>query len=216
MRGSARKLTASIVLAVTLGACGTPEPVRELATRTAANTSQVGSQLKKLDAASENVALARATNVARLKDTVRDVRGRHTLDIALTKKSGDSRSLAQKDEIAQWIVEARAAAHGMTVQEFKARQGREPVDPFSADIEAIMAGLETLDTKATELSEVSKTLAELSKEDDLKARTQFLIEYVKTVRKEVEEKEAAAAKSAEAAKSTAKNASKEAGATAGK
>jgi hypothetical protein len=199
------------VIALSLSACSTPKPVRDLATRTAANSAQVAAQLKNLNTASENVAHARATNVALLMKTVRDIRERHSLDIALTKKSGDGSNLKLKEEIAAWIVEARAAAHAMTVEEFKAWQAKAPVDSFSADIKTILSSLESLDTKSQELTEVGKVLAELSKEEDLKARAQFLVGYAKQVYAEVEEKRKVAEESADAAKSTVENAAKEAG-----
>lgn len=215
MTGRARKVVLAAMVTAVLSACGTPQPVRDLATRTAANVTQVGSHLKSLDTASDNVAEARAANVARLKDTVRDVRGRHSLDIALIKKSGDASSLTLKNDIADWLIEARAAAHGMTVQEFRAQEEGEAIDPFAADIKAIMDSLENLDTKSAELREVGKMLAALSKEDDLEARVSFLAAYVKEVRREVEEKQAAAEESAAAAKSGARTASRKAGDTAG-
>ena len=215
MRGRRYIAALAAVLAAALSACSTPEPVRDLATRTAANVTQVGSHLQNLDTASDNVAEARATNVARLKDTVREVRGRHSLDIALIKKSGDASSLTLKNEIADWIIEARAAAHGMTVKEFEAQQEREAIDPFAADIKAIMDSLENLDTKSAELREVGKLLAELSKEDDLEARVHFLAAYVKEVRREVEEKQVAAEAAAATAKSGARTASRSAGEAAG-
>lgn len=216
MRTCALFAALAAMLALGLAACGTPEPVRELASRTAANTAQVGNQLNNLNAASQTVAEARATNVARLKSTVREVRERHSLDLALTKKSGDSSSISVKNELETWILEARAAAHAMTVDEFKAWQRTAPVDSFSADVKAIMDSLATLDTKSEQLKEVGKMLADLSEEDDLKARVQFLVAYVKEVHKEVEEKQAAAEEAAKKAKSAAMNAGDAAGSSAGK
>jgi hypothetical protein len=214
----ARALSAVLAAAVSLAvaACGTPEPVRDLATRTAANAGQVGNQLRDLNATSQSVADARATNLAQLKSTVRDVRGRHSLDIALIRQTGDANSLSLKDNIAKWIVEARAAAHNMTVSEFEAWQKTVPVDAFSADVKAIMNNLANLDTKAKELREVGKVLAELSKEDDPQARVQFLVAYVKEVRKEVDAKQAAAEAAARAAKSTSRDAGAKTGDAVGK
>ncbi len=201
------KTSTTLVLATfALAACGTPGPVRDLASRTAANVSQVSTHLKALSASTKGVASARARNVARLKATVREVRRRHTLDIALTKKAGDGGSLALKDEIVAWMTEARAAARGMTVAEFKKAPKVGSVDRVSDDIKEVMDSLESLDPKTKALVQVAKTLAALSKKDDLKARAKFLIGYVKEIRAEMDEKEKAADAAAKSAKSTAENA----------
>ena len=194
------------IATIALTACGTPGPVRDLASRTAANVSQVGTHLKTLSATTNGVAAARARNVARLKATVREVRRRHTLDIALTKKTGDSDSLTFKAELVEWMTEARAAARGMTVAEFKKAPKVGSVDLVSDDIKAVMDSLESLDPKTKALVQVAKTLAALSKKDDVKARARFLIGYVKEVRAAIDEREKAAAAAAKASKSTAENA----------
>lgn len=195
--------TVVAVVAVGLCACGTPEAVRELATKTAANVSLVGSSLDNVGSSAVEVAAARARNVARLKETIREVRGRHSLDIVLANTTGDAKAVASKDKIRAWMVEARSAARGMTVEEFKKAGENEAVDQYSADVEAIMAELETLDTKVKALQRVSKTLAKLSKKEDVAQQIKFLVKYAKTVRKELDEKEEAADKSAGSAKSKA-------------
>ena len=125
------------------------------------------------------------------------------LDIALTKKSGDTASLARKTELLDWMTEARAAARGMTVEEFKKAPKEGSVDLVSADIDAVMKSLQSLKPKIDALTQVGSTLAALSKKDDIKARATFLVGYVKQVRAEIDKKEKAAAAAAAAAKATA-------------
>ena len=203
MKRTLKVRSAAILVAFALSACATPEPVRDLANKTAANVTQVGSHLKALSATSESVARARARNVARLKATVREVRKRHTLDIALIKISGDTESITRVGEIMAWMTEARAAARGMTVAEFEEAPKEDAVDPVSADVKTVMVSLESLDSKTTALGQFGKTLAALSNRDDLKARAKFLIGYVQEVRAEVDNKREPAAAAAEAAKTTA-------------
>lgn len=206
MTQTLRNRSAVVLTTLALVACGTPEPVRDLATKTAANVTQVGTHLKTLGAAAEGVASARARNVARLKAEVREVRKRHTLDIALIKKTGDAQSLTLKREIIEWMTEARAAARGMTVEEFNAAPKKGSVDLVSADIKAVMDSLKSLDPKTKALGQVGKVLAALATEDDIKARAKFLFGYVKEVRAEIDKKEKAAAAAAKEAKSKAKKA----------
>ena len=209
-----RRCSAVVLAALALSACATPEPVRDLASKTAANVTQVGGHLKALGDTAESIARARARNVARLKATVGEVRSRHSLDIALIKKTGDAASLTKKNDILAWMTEARAAARGMTVEEFEKAQEEGAVDPVSAEVRKVMDSLESLDPKTQTLDQVGKTLAALSQKDDVKARARFLVGYVKEVRAGVDEKQKAAAEAAMAAKSTAENATNAAAAAA--
>jgi len=211
-RGNGMKATRLLLAAVAVGlaACETPEPVRKLASRTAANVSQVSTHLETLKTASNSVATARVRNAAQLKSSVNDVRKRHTLDIALIKKAGDTKGLQLKKDIEEWMLEARAIARGMTLDEFKKAPDARRVDLVGAELERVTAELESFDTKKKALNDVAKTLAALSKKDDPKARIRFLIGYVKEVRDEVKEKQDEAKKAAESATKNAETAGSDA------
>jgi hypothetical protein len=189
-----------------LNACGTPASVNDLATRTAANVSQVGTHLQNLSRTAEWIATARARNIANLKATVREVEKRHTLDIALIEQTGDRGLLTEKDRLAEWMTKARAAARGMTVAEFKNAPKSGSINQFSDDIKEVTNSLESLDAKTAALNQVAKKLAALSKKDDTEARARYLISYVKEIRTSIEEKREVAATAAEASKSAAETA----------
>ena len=88
-----RRVTRGLLLcaltAVGLAGCGTPEPVRELSEKTAANVIFVSEQLKQLERESREVAALRAANIARLHRVNEEFRAEYDFDRTLSEKVGD-------------------------------------------------------------------------------------------------------------------------------
>jgi len=176
------KLSAVVL---TLSACSTPQPVLELAEKTAINVSIVNSHLKNLAADNNNLSLARSQNIAHLKEAVREIQKRHALDMALTEKT-DPQSITKKQELATWLTQIRAAARNMTVQQFDNRSETQDVDPFSADVQDIMGSLQSYKPDSEKLAKTAEILATLSKEDSVSGRLKFMQAYIKEVKADID------------------------------
>lgn len=181
------------IIGIALVGCSTPERVRDLAEKTAANTSSVAIQLNELASDYRKIAELRARNVARLNARNREVRGRYDLDLALITEAGDSASTTRQRDLETWIKKVEGF--------FKSA-----ADAEDQEVKALLAAQTKLDTKSKELLKVAKALAKLAKEDDLKTRAAFLAGYIKEVAKEAKQKREASKKAATAAAKTSKKA----------
>ena len=163
----------SLIVFLALGACATPEPVLDLAEKTAANTAFVSVTLQGIAKQSRRIAELRAANIARLHAVNADLRSRHNLDVALTEKSGDSAASSLVSEIEAWskkVAEIQAAA----------------VVDESKFVQEVLASRAELEARSKELAAVGKLLADLAKKESFKDRVKFLKGFVRDVAKEVE------------------------------
>lgn len=164
-------------LALLLAACATSEPARQLAERSAANTSLLSREIVKLAAHEARIAELRARTLADYAEAIARSRADYELDVALTAKSGDSAALALKKDLDQWISQAAFLA--------KLPSGHR--DAIVADIQSTQ---KPLTPKIEELNKVATALAELAKKEDFATRAAFLAGYVGEVAELVKASEA--------------------------
>ena len=80
-------LVSTLCFSILLG-CSTPQSVRSLAERTAANAGVISAQLTRLAQESRQLADLRAANIAQLHAANTALRASYNYDLALTMKSG--------------------------------------------------------------------------------------------------------------------------------
>ena len=169
-------------------ACGTPEEVKDLAGKTAANTAFVGTALRELSQNSRAVAELRAASIARLKAATIEVRSRVELHRALNNESGNSAVDSRVQQLNKWSAAVDKIFAAGEVDEKTLATG-------------ILATRTEHEDRSKALVKIAKILAELAKEDSFKDRAKFFSTYVRTVSKEVKTKREESKKSAgEAAK----------------
>ncbi len=100
-----RRLAIVALVSSLVWGCGTPTEVRDLAEKTAANTSFVSTQLNLLAQDARLLAELRAANMARLHAATVEVQVRSTFDEALIEKSGGSLSLVR--DLVAWSTKIR-------------------------------------------------------------------------------------------------------------
>lgn len=177
----------TVVLAGLLTACGTPQQVRDLADRTAANVGTISAHLQQLGQNSEEIAVLRADNISRLHAINTEMQARYEYDIELTRKAGREGNLALIDQIKAWrnkVKEIFAKAKGAEAQHK----------------ETVLATQTTLDNKSKSLAEVAQALAALAKEDRPADRVRFLTGYARDLKNELDKALEADDASAKAAK----------------
>jgi len=167
---SGRTLVAGAMTLLSVAACGTPEPVRETAEKTAANVIFVSAQLKQLERESREVAALRAANIARLHRVNEEFRAAYNFDRALSEKVGDSNKLS---ELKSWSEKVEQFHKDLEEIEQKKRQQIEAARTKLAD-------------RSKELALVAEKLAVLAEEDSFKDRAKFLAGFIKDVGKEVD------------------------------
>ncbi len=185
----------TVLLAGLLTACGTPQEVRDLADRTAANVGTISAHLQQLGQNSEEIAVLRADNISRLHAINTEMRARYQYDVELTRKAGGGDNLELIDQIKAW---------GDKVKQIfdKAK------DAEAEHKEAVLATQTKLDTKSKALAEVAQALAALAQEDKPADRLRFLRGYAKDLKKELDkalEADDASAKEAKKLLDSAKN-----------
>ncbi len=156
-----------------LSACSTPQPVRDLAERTAANVGVINRQLAALDQESRQLAELRAANISRLHAANTALRASYNYDTALAKKSGAQTGLDLIPKLEEWLKDVNEI--------FKAAYGAEKERK-----EAILATQTKLDTKSAALSEIAQTLATLAKKESVAQRASFLAGYAENLCKEID------------------------------
>jgi hypothetical protein len=180
--------SAIIGFCLVVTACGTPEEVKDLAGKTAANTAFVGTALRELSQNSRAVAELRAASIARLKAATIEVRSRVELHRALNNESGNSAVDSRVQQLNKWSAAVDKIFAAGEVDEKTLATG-------------ILATRTEHEDRSKALVKIAKILAELAKEDSFKDRAKFFSTYVRTVAKEVKTKREESKKSAgEAAK----------------
>ncbi len=168
-----RRLAIVALVSSLVWGCGTPTEVRDLAEKTAANTSFVSTQLNLLAQDARLLAELRAANMARLHAATVEVQVRSTFDEALIEKSGGSLDLVK--ELAAWSTEIRTMFETAANAESERK-------------ELILKTQAPLDTPTKELGKVAEALADLAKDDNTKTRAKFIAAFIKQVVKEVKAK----------------------------
>lgn len=163
----------SFVLTGLLTACSTPSQVRDLAGKTAANIGIISVHLRRLAQNSQNVAGRRASNIARLQAANDDLRARYLYDVELVRMSGDGQNIKLIEKIANWSKKVDTI--------FEKAKGDN-----SEKKKQMLANQKKLDTKSKILSEIAQTLASMAKEDSFKERIDFLKEYGKELKDELD------------------------------
>ena len=169
-----RQLAIVALVSSLVWGCGTPTEVRDLAEKTAANTSFVSTQLNLLAQDARLLAELRAANMARLHAATVEVQVRSTFDEALIEKSGGS-SLNLLRDLAAWSTEIRTMFETAANAESERK-------------ELILNTQVPLDTPTKELGKVAEALADLAKDDNTKTRAKFIAAFIKQVVKEVKAK----------------------------
>ena len=165
-------LACTLCLSV-LSACATPQPVRNLAERTATNAGVLSAQLNRLAQESGQLAELRAANIARLHAANTALRVSYNYDLALTKKSGAQTNLDLIPQLEAWLKEVDGI--------FKASDDAEKERKA-----AILATQTKLDTKSAGLGEIAQALATLAKEESVPQRASFLAGFAKELKEEID------------------------------
>ncbi len=182
-----RALALSLLAGGSVAACATPGPVRDLTEKTGANVSFVSTQLRRLAQDSRRLADGRAGNAARLHAQTTNLKLGLEADTEILRKVDNARvsKVRELQEFAGRIIQSHA-------ESAKAETDRRT---------RIVAGQHALEAPGSQLSTVASGLAALAKEDEPRARLEFLAGFVQTVGKEVEDRQKdkqAATKAAEA------------------
>lgn len=185
-----RRLAVVALVSSLLWGCGTPAEVRDLAEKTAANTSFVSTQLNLLAQDTRLLAELRAANMARLHAATVAVQVRSTFDEALIEKSGDSSDLVEV--LAAWSAKIQTMFEAAADAESKRK-------------ELILKTQVPLDAPTKELGKVAEALADLAKDDNTKTRAKFIAAFIKQVVKEVKAKKEQSEKAMDKAKAGLKN-----------
>ena len=168
-----RRLAIVALVSSILWGCGTPTAVRDLAEKTAANTSFVSTQLNLLAQDARLLAELRAANMARLHAATVEVQVRSTFDEALIEKSGGSLSLV--GDLTAWSTKIRTMFETAANAESERKK-------------LILKTQVPLDSPTKELGKVAEALADLAKDDNTKTRAKFIAAFIKQVVKEVKAK----------------------------
>lgn len=180
-----RRLAVVVLVSSLVWGCGTPTEVRDLAEKTAANTSFVSTQLHLLAQDTRLLTELRAANMARLHAATVEVQVRSTFDEALIEKSGGSLSLAR--DLAAWSTKIQTMFETAADAESKRK-------------ELILKTQVPLDAPTKELGKVAEALADLAKDDNTKTRAKFIAAFIKQVVKEVKAKKEQSEKAMASAK----------------
>lgn len=166
---SVRPPLACALVALWVGACGTPGPVRDMAEKTAANVIFVSKQLKQLERESQEIATLRAANIARLHRVNQEFQAEYDFDRALSEKVGDRNELS---ELESWSEKVKKFHKDLDdIEQLKQRE-----------IEGTRVKLAD---RSKELAVVAEKLAVLAEKESLKDRAKFLAGFVKEVGAEV-------------------------------
>jgi hypothetical protein len=176
-----------LVLLVLGAGCATPGPVLQLAERTSGNVSLVNTQLELLAQESRRLAQVRAANIARLQTDVSEVRLRYDIDLEVMERTGAADRLTQARALRDFVQKLAR------LREDAARAARER--------EArVVARYQALAVPARQLNEVASELAILGKDEDMKARIEFLSGYAESVAAEVRARQKDKAQAADKAR----------------
>lgn len=186
-----------------LAGCGTPQPVRDLASVSAANVSVVSSQLQGFSQSSEDVAAARAKAMVELDRAVTAARKELALKRLALKKAGQSAKVDKIDELKTLLddlhtVESEGLKDGKPLDE-------ELIRRFSENRNQLLAPVEPLTASA-------KALSDLASDDDFDEKVHFYAAFIQSVAEDItaakaEQDKASTAAMKAIAKTSAANAS---------
>lgn len=156
-----------------LAGCAGSQEVRDLSTRTAANTATLAASIDRMAAQSDRLAQRRADSVARLIAATAQFRARHELDLALLAQTDDSRAIRTFRALRDWSDKVREIDGGAARDEAElARQ--------------VLSGSKAIDVRGAELRQVAEILARLAERDSTRQRARFLADYGQAVYAEVD------------------------------
>ena len=156
-----------------LTACTTPQAVRELAEKTAANIGVLSTQVARVGQESRKLTQIRSANIAQLHAANARLRASYNYDVELTKKAGGASNLKLIDSIDQWAAKVTAI--------FAAADSAEAERKLE-----IIASHSKLDTKSQTLAEIASSLAGLAKKESANDRVRFLVGFSKQLKVEVD------------------------------
>ena len=174
MKKMGRILT-GLVVATFLAACASSSEVRQLAEKTAANTSTLAAAIESMSQQSRRLAERRAANAARLAAATARVNARVELDRALLRQSGEGGLLDTAATFKSWSEKVRAINAAGVLDE-------------AALIRSILTHRSDIESRSKALSELAEILAALAKKESKKGRAKFLLNFGKEVYKQVKEK----------------------------
>lgn len=183
-------LTALWLLCTILSGCATSDAARKLAERTAANTSLLSSEVGRLADHETRIAQLRTRTLADYVENIERSRAAYRLDVALTKKSGDSAAIDLKQSLETWIDET-------------ANLGELPSERRAAIVAEIEAIQKPVAPRVEALNQVAAALAELAKDDEFSTRIRFLAGYAREVARLVEAGESDARAAGQTARTSA-------------
>jgi hypothetical protein len=163
-------------LLLALAGCGTPQPVRDLASVSAANVSVVSSQLQGFSRSSEQVAAARAKAMVELDRQVTAARKELALKRLALEKAGQSAKVAKIDELADLLADLQKV-------EQEGLKGGKPLDEelmrrFSENRNELLAPVEPLTASA-------KALSDLASDDDFDEKVRFYAAFIQSVAEDI-------------------------------
>lgn len=180
-----------IGILLALSACGTPQPVRDLADKTGATTSVLSSQMVRRAQDNADLATLRATNAARLHSVAVEEEAKlNVLKEALTQ-SGESNVVTLYNTLDTFSKKVAT--------DYEAAENAE-----STRQQLILSTQKPLTTSASDMAAVAKDLSALAKADDPESRLGFLVGYIQDVGTQVAEREKAAKEAQQKAESDLK------------
>jgi len=204
--GSSLLCGCGLLCGLLLAGCGTPKPVRDLASVSAANVSVVSSQLQGFSRSSEQVAAARAQAMVELDQRVTAARKELALKRIALEKSG------QTEKVATLGVLDTLLADLQTVEREGLATNGKPLDEelmrrFGENRNELLAPVEPLTASA-------KALSDLASDDDFDAKVRFYAAFIQSVAEDITAaKEAQDKASADAMNAIAKTSAKTASST---
>jgi len=186
-----------LLIGLLLAGCGTPKPVRDLASVSAANVSVVSSELQGFSRSSEQVAAARAQAMVELDRQVTAARKELALKRIALDKSG------QSEKVADLAVLDTLISDLQTVEREGLATNGKPLDEelmrrFSENRNELLAPVEPLTASA-------KALSDLASDDDFDEKVRFYAAFIQSVAEDITAAKAAQDKaSADAMKAISK------------
>lgn len=169
-----------------LTACGTPQPVLDLAKETAGNTAQVSIGLSNFTKISKQIADKRIDRISRLALVVGTEKIRFEMRLRVIKLSGNTTILKTYDTI------RRESETALTAQDALIKADSDRRAAINATQKELKPDIKSINT-------ISKNLLALSQRDSVKDRAKMTFAFLKSVRDDI----AAARKASKAAQEKA-------------
>ncbi|WP_286829851.1 MULTISPECIES: hypothetical protein [Kordiimonas] len=176
-----------LAICVQLGACATPESVRDLAKKTSANVALAGKEVKSMEARRKELAEQRAQSAGRLIASTQRLQGSVAADLAIADLVNDKATKQQYEKLksVQQTMAGIRADHSAGADEFAAQ---------------ILLPRQKLEVDGKALDEVAKILVKLGEKKSLLARAKFLVAFVKDVSADIKKLQDEAEKQVEDSK----------------